>query len=53
MITVISIISVVVITTGQFYTTKVELRFYAGSNTAGGMWRFSMVRISDSRPGWK
>ena len=41
---------VVVITTAQLHSTKLELRFCAGSNPAR---RFEMVRISDNGPGWK
>ena len=44
---------VVVITTAQLHSTKPELRFCAGSNPTRACWRFAMVRISDSGPGWK
>ena len=40
------------ITTAQLHSTKLELRFCAGSNPAACR-RFAMVRISDNGPGWK
>ena len=44
---------VVVITTAELHSTKPELRFCAGSNTAHAVQRFAVVRIFDNGPSWK
>ena len=42
-----------VIITAQLHSSKSEMRFGAGSNRAGNVSRFAMMRISDNGPGWK
>ena len=45
---------VVVIITAQLHSTKLELKFCAGSNPAlVACQRFEMLRISDNGPSWK
>ena len=42
-----------VITTAKLHSTKLELRFCAGSNPAHGVFEIRDGEISDNGPGWK